>query len=467
MTESPTALSTDRPDAGIVLANRSAELEFSDLSPETVTAAKWGLLDTLGVCMAATTSSPEYLDPVRAFLRDAPAGPVSAPTLGAHLTPLDAMLWLGSLAHTLDFDDVAGYSHPSAPAAVSALAAGHASGASGSDLLTAVAVGQDMVIRLAQALNGPISQYGWLPSIPGVLGSAISTSRVLRLTNVQTRDALGLALHQTAGTMQALAEQGSAYRAMREGLNTRAGATAAYLAQAGMPGDLEPIEGRFGFFQQYFGGDYDPTFLHAPDLLGPITSFKPWPCAGHPQLFLTAAKELMDRGEIDTAQIENIRIVGCSDLLPHQCEPIDERSAPDHSIDAKVSIPFLLGKLMVKGDLLIEDFASAGLDDPAATAIGRRVRWDLDPSLRRGNNDFGVGLLRIEHSDGRVASTSVDFPHGHPQNPLAWDSITTKFRQCLTAAGGGMADRADAVISLVSDLERLDDVRPLLDTLAG
>ncbi|RYE40132.1 MAG: MmgE/PrpD family protein [Hyphomicrobiales bacterium] len=450
-------------DASALLASMAADMSFDDLSDETVQTAKWGILDTLGVCIAATGAADEYVDPVRGFLGSAPSGVVPAPTLGKALTPLDAILWWGALAHSLDYDDVAGYSHPSAPAVAAALPTAHAAGIDGKQLITAVALGQDMVIRLAQAVRKPLSQYGWLPSFPGVLGAAVTTAKVLGLNARQTRNSLGLALHQTSGTMEALASPGSAYRAVREGFNARAGALSAYLAAEGMPGDADSLEGQYGYFTQFFQNDYDPAFIRQSRLLGPITSFKPWPCAGHPQLFLTAVANLIRRGEVTPETVKTIRITGCSDLLAHQCAPIELRSAPRHSIDAKVSIPFLIGKLLVHGTLTIADFSTEGLQDPQASALGRRVQWRHDPTLRRGMNDYGIGIVEVEHEDGTTVRAEAAYPLGHPENPLKWDDVVSKFHSCMESAG--FAPLAEKVVDIVDNLESLADVTVLLDTI--
>jgi 2-methylcitrate dehydratase PrpD len=454
---------SDAEDVSLWLSERAAGLEFDQLSPEQVETAKWGILDTLGVCLAATGGAEAYLDPVRRFLTTCPAGEVPAPTLGLKVGPLDGILWLGSLAHTLDFDDVAGYSHPSGPVVCASLVVGYDRVVDGRSLISAVALGQDLVIRLAQSVRAPISQYGWMPSMPGLFGATIATAKLLGLDPGETRSALGLALHLTSGTMQALARPGSAYRAVREGFNARAGAMAAYLAAEGLPGDHGSFEGQYGYFNQFFGGDYDEAFLRDRDLLGPLTSFKAWPCAGHPQLFVTALSDMIASGAIDVSHVETIRIAGCSDLLPHQCEPLELRAAPRASIDAKVSIPFLIGKILTHGTIGIEDFSPEGLDDPEAVALGRRVEWSLDSDLRGGMNDFGVGVVEVVHEDGRCVRGQASFPLGHPKNPLDWDDIVGKFRECLAAGAGDLSAAADTIVDAVQNLESLDDVSVLLD----
>lgn len=464
MTNSTVTAPDRTEDAGTWLAHVAAQTRIADVSDAAIRTAKAGILDTLGVCLAATGTESEYLTPVRRHLADAPVGTVPGPALGRRLVLSDAVLWFGALAHTLDFDDVAGYCHPSGPVVCAALPVAHdRPEVDGRTLAVAVALGQDMVIRLAQSARRPISQYGWLPSIPGVLGAALTTSRILGLDAENTRHSLGLALHQTSGTMQAIARPGSSYRAIREGFNARAGVLSAYLAAQGMPGDDAAIEGEFGYFQQFFGGDYDAQFLRGEDLLGPLTAFKPWPCAGHPALFLTPLPELVASGRVRPDDLTRIRIRGCSDLLPHQCEPLDLRAAPQHSIDAKVSIPFLIGKILRHGTITIDDFSQEGLRDDAAIGLGRLVEWTLDADLERGANGYGLGVVELEHTDGSTVRAEVEFPLGHPGNPLTWDQLVEKFHACLDASAVDLGSRATDVVHMVEDLEELSSAADILE----
>jgi 2-methylcitrate dehydratase PrpD len=465
MTEEPELVAIAE-DASQQLAQRASELSYDDLPEDVITTAKWAILDTLGVCLAATGPSSEYVEPVRRFIaRGASEGDVPAPTLGKRVSLFDAILWLGCLAHTLDFDDLAGYSHPSGPVVCAALPIASARGpVDGREMITAVALGQDLVIRLAQATPHPMSEYGWLPSMPGTMGSALTTAKLLKLSAEQTQSSLGLALHQTSGTMQALARPGSAYRAIREAMNARAGALSALLASEGMPGDDESIEGQYGYFPQFFRGEYDPDFIRGAGLLGPLISFKPWPCAGHPQLFLTALDQLLAKGSVSPDRVKTIRITGCSDLLPHQCAPLETRAAPSHSIDAKISIPFLIGKLIRHGTITIQDFSTSGLRDQGAIDLGRKVEWSLDPSLARGANGFGIGRVEIEHEDGTVVSAETEYPLGHPDNPLSWAQIVRKFGQCVAVSALERDDVADEIVELVENLESLPDAAMILES---
>jgi 2-methylcitrate dehydratase PrpD len=459
-------------DASASIASAAVHLAYEDLSPAVIETAKRSILDTLGVCMAATGAAPE-IAPVRRFT-EASAGTGGVPALGFgwKLPPLDAVFWLGALSHALDYDDYADIVHPSA-AVVSAILPLSQSmpPVDGRTAIAAVALGQDIVIRIALATGRSVADYGWLPSLPGTIGAALASSKALGLREEETRNALGLALHQTGATMQALTEAGSAYRAVREGFNARAGALSAQLASLGMPGDDGSFEGRFGLFAQFFDGDYDREFFLrglGTELLGPMITYKPWPSAGHTHLYVTALDELLSNGPVRPEEVARIRIAGGSEILQQQCEPRDERVAPARSIDAKVSIPFLLGKYLRRRTITIADFFpdAEGLEDPEAIALAEKVEWRIDPDLRRQGAGFGPGRVELELSDGRTVATQVGHGLGHPERPLSWDRLVAKFHECLDVSAVAVTDAAaDEVVAITAELESVPDIGVLADRL--
>jgi 2-methylcitrate dehydratase PrpD len=459
-----------KPGLSRLVAERAAGLTYDSLPPPVIEAARRGILDTLGVSLAAAGAMPEAIGPVRGFINACAApGRVPGLALGRRVHTLDAIFWLGALSHALDYDDVAGYSHPSAPVVSATLPlSGMGTVVDGRSLLTAVAIGQDLVIRIAQSVRKPVSDYGWMPSLPGALGAAVASSKLIGLDASGIQASLGLALHQTAGTMESLASPGSEFRGIREAFNARAGAVAALLAANGLAGDPESLEGRYGVLAQFFAGDYDEAFVRQEGLLGARITFKPWACAGHPQLFLTALDELRRGHDLDPGAVARIHISGGSNILPHQCEPQAARTAPGSGIDAKISIPFLLGKLLAHGTLTVEDFAPAGLADPEAIDLARRVTYHVDPSMAGRENSFGRGRVEVELRDGRRLENETEIPLGHPDNPLSWEDIVAKFHRGAEACAPEIsAAGAAKVVERVTDLESMGDVSELLELLAG
>ncbi|MFE5703518.1 MmgE/PrpD family protein [Rhodococcus koreensis] len=465
---SPHAVSSWPTDLSVMIAERAAAVTLDQIEPAAVAAAKRAVLDTLGVSLAATSGAPDYIDPVRAFMRKfAAPGTAPALSLGTRVAPLDAVFWQGSLAHAVYFDDLCGHSHPSGPVVSAVLPMSYLTGpVDGPRLLSAVALGQDFTVRIVESLDRPLITYGWLSSLPGLLGATLACTKMLGLDADQTRNALGIALHKVSGTMQAIARPGSSYPAIRGGKDAKEAVISALLAAEGLPGDPDSLEGEFGLFRQFFDGEYDLDRVRRPEFLGSHVAIKPWPCAAFPQLFLTGISSLMAENRIRVDEVVRILVKGHSDLLPQQCAPLPDRAEPKRSIDAKTSIPFLIGKLLHQGTLGLGDFTPEGLRDPEAIAIAHRVEWKLDQTLLRDANELGGVVVEIEHADGSVVSQHTVTPLGYPDAPLSWEALVEKFRGCVeTAQVPVKPESVDKAISLVADLEQVDNVSGLLETL--
>jgi 2-methylcitrate dehydratase PrpD len=78
-----------------------------------------------------------------------------------------------------------------------------------------------------------------------------------------------------------------------------------------------------------------------------------------------------------------------------------------------------------------------------------------------------AGKVEIRTKDGKVYSKRTDFPYGHPKNPLAYEDIVNKFRDCLSYAAKPVArDNVEKVIDMVRKLEDVEDVGQIINLLA-
>lgn len=448
-----------------------ADLKFEDLSPLAAENARRGVFDTIGVSLAATGAAKTELEPIVKLTRSlSGSGAVPAFAYGWNLPMFDAALWMGSLVHALDYDDIHDIAvvHPSGPilsALTPLILSGH--DASGRQLLTAVAAGQDIAIRLGASLRRSITEYGWLPSTPSAIAAAVACAKLLNLPGGSVRDAIALAVHQTSGTMQSAAGMGSVFRAIRDGFNARAGLTAAMLAQSGCAGDLNILEGEFGYFRQFFGDDYDKDVLVAgigERWLGEEMGLKAWPCCGYSQFFITAIDEILSQDDGHKPEdVEQVEVVGKSGLLRAQCEPREERIRPTRGIDAKFSLPFQVGKFLANQSIRLRDFTPAGMADEHAHEFAARVGWRDDPTIQSERDGFGPGIVEVEFTDGGRASVRVDHALGSADNPLSWEAVVAKFADCLEAADVDFDDDDAARFAAEArTLEDADSVTPFL-----
>ena len=169
-------------------------------------------------------------------------------------SPLGAALLNGAFAHSLDFDDThaAGTLHPGAPVIPAALAAAEMCGAGGRDVIAAIVAGYEVTNRLAVALpGGDHYDRGFHPTATcGVFGAAAAAGRVFGFSPAQVEDALGIALSQSAGSLQFL-ENGAWTKRFQVGWAAMAGLSAALLAREGFRGAAKALEGRSGFLRAY------------------------------------------------------------------------------------------------------------------------------------------------------------------------------------------------------------------------
>jgi len=213
----------------------------------------------------------------------------------------------GVLAHSLDYDDthLPSVLHPSASVVPAALAAAQAAGADGQALISAVAAGLEVCVRTGMAgydqdaRNSTFFDHGQhATSICGALGGAVSAAVLLGLDAVGVTNALGIAASMAAGLIEANRTGGTVKR-MHCGWAAHSAVSAAQLAAEGFTGPPTVLEGRFGFYQAWLHGQFDPAAI--TDGLGetwlvPDIFFKPYPANHFTHTAIDAAIELRSRG---------------------------------------------------------------------------------------------------------------------------------------------------------------------------
>ncbi len=414
------------------LAVHAAGMSFDALPGEARRFAALSLLDMVGVMTAATTlgeGCAAYADLARTY-----AGAPESPVLGYGFScpaPFAAMVH-GALGHALDFEDAYDPApcHPntaSVPAALALL-----NGASGEDLLTAIAVSCDLTCRLALALRQDPAEAGWYPPpIFGAIGAACAAGKLLNLDPRAMADAWSLAMHYTCSAELKFSPD-SHVRAVRDGLAAQVGVQAAMLAARGVRGFDAPFDGAAGFYALYAGGKFEPN-----DLTGDLgerfentnVTFKAWPsCRGtHP--YIQAALKLRSEHNIAPDQIRAFTLTGGS-LQQKLYEPRPQKIAPKTAIDAKFSLPFTTAAALVHGAVTLESFSREALADETVLAVAAQASYQRfnEPKMHAS------GILELELTDGRRFSEYIEEPLGHPTDPLSEADLLAKFEACCAHA---------------------------------
>lgn len=447
------------------LAEFAATLAGNRLPAEVVERAKLLVLDTLGVALRSrhdAESTPALMAAVEKLgLAAGTARVVGDP---AGYAPPGAALVNGTLAHSLDFDDThaTGSIHPSAPIVPAALAAAEMTGADGATTLAAIVAGYEVQIRLSLALN-PKDHYdrGFHPSATcGAFGAAAAAGRVFGLSPDAIADAFGIALSQTAGTMQFL-QNGAWTKRFQVGWAASSGLVAASLAREGFKGSAEAVEGRVGFLHAYAPNS---DAARATAGLGSTwetmaIGVKPYPSCRYSHAPMDALIALREEHGIREDEIESVEIGVAATGIKIIGVPEEEKHAPKNAVDGQFSMPFLAAVVLRQGRMGWDDYAHH-LGDPKTLELTRRARTVVDPRAEAEFPRNMAGTAKVVTKRGTFERMVVT-PKGEPEAfPTAAD-FRAKFDGLV---GPYLTDaRIDRLAEAILGLDRAPGVEAMLE----
>ena len=332
-------------------------------------------------------------------------------------------------------------------------------------MIAAVAAGQDIFARLR-------CNVGWrkdwnLSTVLAVYAATAAGARVAGLTAAQTSAAMGIASMGSSGIMEMVAGRGSDLRGLYAGFSAKGAVLGVLMAQQGISGIDRLFQGTYGVFNSYFAGQYDRAAMLqglGTEFLGSGTLFKRWPCVGTAHSHMKAAIDIVTDNNLAPHDIAAIRLhVG--DYHDLMCQPLAERSAPATLADAKFSLPFLVAVATVRRGMSVTDFTAAGLHDPDILATARKISLVTDPALD-WKLDLPLGRVEITTYDGRHWLREGRMVPGNADNPLTWDQLRGKFRECAAvSAQPPAADKLAQAENMAQYLETLDDATELIRLL--
>ena len=434
------------------LAAFAAALRDDEVPSRVRARAVLHVLDAIG-CAYAASALGEGTEARTVAV--AQAGATEAGVIGAveRLPAAPAALANGTLMHALDYDDTHPPSicHITAVVAPAAMAVAAATGAGGRELVTAYVAGCEAVARIGAAADGEFHRRGFhATGVCGVFGAAVAAARLLRLDAAATVRALGIAGSFAPGLLEFLGD-GSSTKRLHAGGAARAGVEAALLAQAGATGPAGVLDGRYGVFATHLGDRHEAALAAQLDDLGDrwetaAMAIKPFPCCHFMHGALEALQSLGLRAD-DVAAIDvRVADAGVGLIL----EPAAAKPRPRTPYDAKFSLPFTAGALLVHGRVGVATFTADGIDDEAAVAVARRMSYEPVP-LAEMANGFG-GAVAVRTTDGRTVTAAVDHPRGSVAAPMTEADVRAKFRD-----NAGLALAAADVAALEVAILGADD----------
>jgi len=443
---------------------------YENIPGDAVESAKREVLDSLATALGGSSKAgvKELVDMVKEWGGSEQSTVIA---YGVKCPAPNAAQVNGTMIHALDYDDghQVALVHIGCVAVSTCFASAERMGKiSGKELITAIALGGDFLARLGLASKpgGSAMSAGWHPTtLFGFLGSAAMSGKIIKLDEERMINALGLAYHQCGGAGSGVGD-GALAKRMGPGLAAKAGITSALMAERGITGERDPLEGRTGLFNTYMGGDYDLQILTG-DLgkrfEGVNIGDKPYPCCGLTHACIDAALALLSKHDIKANQIHEITVYG-GDPVYGFSQPPEIKNSPRTIIDAQFSVPWVVATALVKGKVTVDDFTEEALKRQDILNTTKKITARLDTSMNR--HGVGPGGVIISMNDGTEYKEEVEYCLGSVERPMTFEDCTKKFRECAACSIKPLpSDKVEKVIEMVSQLEKLDDATEIIRLL--
>lgn len=465
-------MDTSNIDASNLFAKNFFNVKYEDLSEKAIDETKKQVLDLIGV--AAGGYGQDGAVQTRELAIE--WGGAEQSTIfgcGAKVPAPNAAQANSSMVHSLDFDDVheAAVMHPGVVTIPTALAVAEYAGRplSGKELIRIIAVGGDMISRMGLATRpgDDIHQYGWhFTSINGFMTSAAVASTIMGLDEEKMINAIGIGYHQSCGNGQAV-KDGVLTKRLGPGFAVRGGIAAAMLANKGVTGAKNSMEGLSGYYKVYHMGAYSRDIL-----IGDLgkrfecenISIKPYPCCRGTHPSADAALKLVRDYGVEPANIDSIEIFCGKGTLGLLGEPSEFKKKPRNVVDSQFSLAWACAAGIAKKRVGLSSFTEDSIKDPEILDVAAKVTAIYDAKYDTG----GLEPVRIDVKlkDGTHCVVEALNATGSPELPVSFDGVIDKFYGCLEFSARPMARaHADSIIDAVKSLDEMDDIRDLIKLL--
>jgi 2-methylcitrate dehydratase PrpD len=441
-----------------ILADYVGDMAQTRLDAAIAGAAANVLIDLIG-CAAGGFDSAAAEATRQTVVRLYADGPAVIWFGSAHRRAEGAAMANSTAASALDLDDGhrrAG-GHPGAAIVPTVLAvgptAGGSPGASGRELIAAIAAGYEVAVRIAAARDfkrldtlstGRWCAYGTVAAA-GLLGrdDPVTLAQAFAIAGVLSP---GLSAAGYSTVMGNQAKEGIPWAVMT-------GLTALEMARRGFTGPLDILD-----HPDYFDAAAITAGLGTGSALQSVY-FKPYACCRWIHSALDAIINLVKDHHLAADDIQTVDVFTFERTLR-----LNNYADPATLEGAQYSLPFCLAVAAVGGAEALMPFSPDWLQRPDIVALARRVNLHIDPELDAGF-PAETGARVCLQTAGGVLEKTVRHPFGDPANPIDKIRLTAKFKK-LSAGVISPQDQLD-LLALIDRLADLADIAQIMDCLRG
>lgn len=448
----------DGPSYSEKLAVFVARTGFEHLSASEIARIKECILDQIGCQLIASTLPWNRIVHDYACEFGAP-GPCTLVGSDKRLSILDATFVNATFGHGCELDD---FGHAGAATVPVAFALAEQSGASGRDVIAAIALGYEVHLRIYEAIMPQLIERGFHNQcVIGTFSAAAVAGKMLGLNETQMAHAYGIAASHSSGTNE-YDQGGGDVKRMHAGLGARGGLQAALLAKRGLTAPRRIFEStRGGIFHTFVDGARTEKIdagLGETFVFPSLIIMKMWPTLGGLHSSIDAMGQLLTRQPFKAADVQSIKIGVQAYTIKHGAGIV----MPTDVVSAQFSLAYSVALRIVKGANDLPYYIEPQYwNDTAIAEVAHKVEAYVDPAAV-GKASHG-SRIAVELKDGRKLEIYQPTRKGSLANPATLDELDKKYR---FLAGHVLDDaRIDEVAGTVARLDDMADIRPLVALL--
>lgn len=440
------------------LAEYVLSLNSTAIADDVRRIAKTYFIDSMA-CMFLGTDS-DSVKKVLPMVRKHGKGKCVFPGEASLLTDSASCAMLCAMsAHSNDFDDISASlnGHPSALIVPVIFSAAQDLGTNGEQMLTAYIAGVEIDSILGSAFSELGCGKGINPTnFIGIFGAVAAAGIILGLDREQLADAFGIAVNEASGFK---ANFGTLSKDLAIGMTAAKAIISTECAFLGIDASRDAFEGDFGLFESICGR-VNPQRLHElidshkSEFIAPGLVMKPYPSCRGNHSGIDCITKIMEKHNFAMQDVQ--RVICRMDKAAYDT---DRYKCPNNPGEAKFSLAFCIAKVISCGKVSVEDFTGDTINDTALLDFIDKVDIVCMPELfqtSRYGTEMEVRLL-----DGSVFTEKECFAKGDPNLPMTEDEVRMKLETCLSRVLPN--ERLDDMVSLLTNFDKLDSVRDILD----
>ena len=440
------------------LAQFTKDLQFEDLTAETVLNVKRFLLDSVGCAYGGSLTYDVQI--MRDFYNDMSGKPEATVINSDKKLPMINQCLLNSLMiRALDYNDIYWEQDPSHPSDLipACLTPAEVFHKTGKELITAIVLAYEWEQRFCEFAFPGIRETKWHHATLTQFASPLAAGKILDLSVEELVHALGISASHNHTLGVVTAGNLTMMKNTVDPMAVQSGLQAALLAKRGYEGPAHVVDGKEGIVDVFQNNEFKLDIL--TDGLGDTfrinrCSMKAFPTEALTHTPMSAVIKLMRENKIkkeDIAEVKIGTVARAADILsdPSKYDP-KTRETADHSL------PYCISVCIVDGTATPASFSEEKIIDSEIRSFLPKIKVVANPEFEKTFPALKQAEAEITTHNGKSFKMILDYPLGDYREPMDESTLLKKFDAMVLPITG--QSKRDQIVEAIMNIDKQNNV---------